>query len=105
MDINLWFKNGYIYSNGLLKYIKYGQPGEKLEIGLKSNHGGPSIQNLIWDQTEKNSDEIFSQNSIDLEFTDLEVMELIHNLKENKFNSFFEEELSKNNMIAEILSK
>ena len=35
LDINLWFENGYIYSNGLLKYMKYGQLGEKLEVAQK----------------------------------------------------------------------
>ena len=105
LDINLWFENGYVYSNGLLKYIKYGQLGEKLEIGYKNDTGGPSIQNFIWDQTQENSLEIFSDDSIEIEFTDLEMMHFIENLNKNEYSAILNKELEKNKMIAGVLDK
>ncbi len=105
LDINLWFENGYIYSNGLLKYVKYGQQGEKLEIGYKNDTGGPSIESLIWDQTQLNSEEVFSEDSIEIEFTDLEILNLMENLKNDEFSGLLNKELIKNKMIAGILEK
>ena len=105
LDINLWFENGYIYSNGLLKYIKYGQPGEKLEVGYKNDSGGPAIESFIWDQTQLNSEEVFSEDSIEIEFTDSEILNLMQNLKNDEFSGLLNKELIKNKMIAGILEK
>ena len=93
------------HSNGLLKYIKYGQLGEKLEVGYKNDTGGPSIQNFIWDQTQENSLEIFSDDSIEIEFTDIEMMHFIENLNKNEYSAILNKELEKNKLIAGVLDK
>lgn len=104
LDINLWFENGYIYSSGLLKYLKYGQHGEKLELGLNQDGKPPKIKTFSWNQDSRDSEEVFKESSIDLEFTDLEIRDLINDIKSKDIKVLNAEEREKNLLIAKYLS-
>ena len=104
LDINLWFENGYIYSNGLLKYMKYGQLGEKLEVGIKNENGSPKISSYFWNQIKSESEDTVSEISLDMEFTDEEIKDFIQLISRNDYKKYLENEHKKNTFVASVIN-
>jgi predicted dehydrogenase len=73
-SVQLYGSEGFAELDGLVKYIKYGQSGERIRYGRKNPSGAPSVEERVWALASPEGSGIDPVDpfSVDIEYADRE---------------------------------
>lgn len=104
-SVEVYGEKGYAELESLVKYIKYGQGGERLRYGQKNPKGLPSVTEHIWtlSETKRPGEKIADSFSADVEYLDQEWQWLTEAIRNKTFDMKEQEE--KNVFVADIYER
>jgi predicted dehydrogenase len=96
-SLELYGRDGVAELEGLVKYVKYGQEGERLRWGRRAESGAPELEETLW--TLENTDPA----SAELEYLDAEWRWLEDRLAAGTYDMEHEERV--NTFVADVLER
>ena len=104
-SVQLYGSEGFAELDGLVKYIKYGQSGERIRYGRKSLSGPPSVQQKSWafSASEAGEVEVVDPFSAEIEYADREWSWYTGAICNKNFDAAQEEQ--KNLFIADVAER
>lgn len=94
--VEVYGSEGFAELGGLVKYVKYGQPGERIHYGRKNPAGPPLVTEKLWtlSSSEQPGAEAVDSFSADVEYLDQEWGWLLDQIKNGSFDMAREEEMN-----------
>ncbi len=103
--VEVYGSEGFAELDGLVKYVKYGQPGERIRYGCRNPSGPPSVTERMWtlSTSEQGGAEGVDPFSVELEYLDWEWRWLTTEITAGTYDMVKEEET--NLLVADVCER